>query len=251
MDPSDVEMEAAEAEPTPQPPHPPPQPASAGEGWSMLSRARALLEEGKPSLALQAVSYLSSLRLLHSASISLAVYASIPRLVLGMGNSLGSTLVLVYVHVDVVLKKGAGNGQNAYHELEYDLKQEYPDGPLPFILLAIRSQGGEQALMQTLNRARELYRQRSQPNPSVDDLASLLAQCAIAEAQSTGTAQAPGSDPVTMLDSDEACILAESGRKQIILDAFADGSSFICLKCGGLFSTSRKDEHLAYWCGTA
>jgi hypothetical protein len=42
-----------------------------------------------------------------------------------------------------------------------------------------------------------------------------------------------------MLDSDEACILAESGRKQIILDAFADGS------------TSRKDEHLAYWCGMA
>jgi hypothetical protein len=54
-----------------------------------------------------------------------------------------------------------------------------------------------------------------------------------------------------MLNSDEACILAESGRKQIILDAFADGSSFICLKCGGLFSTSRKDEHLTYWCGTA
>uniref|UniRef100_J3L9R1 Uncharacterized protein n=1 Tax=Oryza brachyantha TaxID=4533 RepID=J3L9R1_ORYBR len=117
------------------------------------------------------------------------------------------------------------------------------------ILLAIRSQGGEQALMQTLNRARELYRQRSQPSPSVDDLASLLAQCAIAEAQSSGNnpQQVPGSDPVMMLDSDEVCILAESGRKQIILDAFADGSSFICLKCGGLFSTSRKDEHLAYW----
>ncbi|KAL5211536.1 hypothetical protein ABZP36_022383 [Zizania latifolia] len=171
MDPSDVEMEAAEAEPTPQPPQP--APGAAEEGWSMLSRARALLEEGKPSLALQA------------------------------------------------------------------------------ILLAIRSQGGERALMQTLNRARELYRQRSQPSPSVDDLASLLAQCAIAEAQSTDNPQAPGSDPVTMLDSDEVCILAESGRKQIILDAFADGSSFICLKCGGLFSTSRKDAHLAYWCGTA
>uniref|UniRef100_A0A0D9VCE9 C2HC zinc finger plants domain-containing protein n=1 Tax=Leersia perrieri TaxID=77586 RepID=A0A0D9VCE9_9ORYZ len=177
MDPSDVEMEAAEVEPTPQQPPPPPAVAAAGEeGWSLLSRARVLLEEGKPSLALQA------------------------------------------------------------------------------ILLAIRSQGGELALMQTLNRARELYRQRSQPSsPSVDDLASLLAQCAIAESQSTNTnpQHAPGSDPVMMLDSDEACILSESGRKQIILDAFADGSSFICLKCGGLFSTSRKDEHLAYWCGTA
>ncbi|BAF07872.1 uncharacterized protein [Oryza sativa Japonica Group] len=178
MDPYDVEMEAAEGEPMAEQAPPPAAAAAAaarGDGWSMLSRARVLLEEGKPSLALQA------------------------------------------------------------------------------ILLAIRSQGGEQALMQTLNRARELYRQRSQPSPSVDDLASLLAQCAIAESQSTNTnpQQVPGSDPVMMLDSDEVCILAESGRKQIILDAFADGSSFICLKCGGLFSTSRKDEHLAYWCGTA
>ncbi|XP_062224037.1 uncharacterized protein LOC133922643 [Phragmites australis] len=172
MDPPDVEMEPAQSQPQPPPAAPAP---ATGEGWSMLSRARALLEEGKPSLALQAV------------------------------------------------------------------------------LLAIRSQGGEQALVQTLNRARELYTQRSQATASVDELASLLAQCAIAEAQSTNAhpPQGPGSDPVMMLDSDEACILAESGRKQIILDAFADGSSFICLKCGGLFSTSRKDEHLAYWCGTA
>ncbi|KAF8776356.1 hypothetical protein HU200_003587 [Digitaria exilis] len=174
MDPPDVEMEPA-PEPLAQPPSPTPAAAAAGEGWSMLSRARELLQEGKPSLALQAV------------------------------------------------------------------------------LLAIRSQGGEQALIQTMNRARELYAQRLQGTPSVDELASLLAQCAIAEAQSTNTnpPQGPGSDPVEMLDSDEACILAVSGRKQIILDAFADGSSFICLKCGGLFSTSRKDEHLAYWCGTA
>ena len=54
MDPPDVEMEAA-PEPPAQPPVPAPAPAAAGEGWSMLSRARALLEEGKPSLALQAV----------------------------------------------------------------------------------------------------------------------------------------------------------------------------------------------------
>ncbi|XP_020408839.1 uncharacterized protein [Zea mays] len=48
MDPPDVEMEM---EPAPQPPAP----TAVGEGWSMLSRARGLLEEGKPSLALQAI----------------------------------------------------------------------------------------------------------------------------------------------------------------------------------------------------
>ena len=56
MDPPDVEMEPAQPQPQP----PPAAPALAtGEGWSMLSRARALLEEGKPSLALQAVRPLS------------------------------------------------------------------------------------------------------------------------------------------------------------------------------------------------
>ncbi|KAI4967017.1 hypothetical protein ZWY2020_034450 [Hordeum vulgare] len=102
MDPSDVEMEPAEHPPQPQPQQPPPpqpQPAAAGDGWSMLSRARGLLQEGQPSLALQAV------------------------------------------------------------------------------LLAIRSQGGEQALIQTLNRARDLYRQRSQPAPNADELAFARIVC--------------------------------------------------------------------------
>jgi hypothetical protein len=60
VDPPDVEMEM---DPAPQPPPPAvaPAPAAVGEGWSMLSRARGLLEEGKPSLALQAVRTLPSL----------------------------------------------------------------------------------------------------------------------------------------------------------------------------------------------
>lgn len=58
MDPPDVEMEPA-PEPLAQPPSPTPAAAAAGEGWSMLSRARELLQEGKPSLALQAVRPLS------------------------------------------------------------------------------------------------------------------------------------------------------------------------------------------------
>lgn len=91
MDPPDVEME-----PAPQSAAQPPAPAQAagGEGWSMLSRARAMLEEGKPSLALQAVSETSPpLSLLpfrpHFACCvwrSFLPYHSGD----GMGNSLGS-----------------------------------------------------------------------------------------------------------------------------------------------------------------
>nr|CAD1817178.1 unnamed protein product [Ananas comosus var. bracteatus] len=108
---------------------------------------------------------------------------------------------------------------------------------------------------EVLCRARELYRQKQQANATVDQLASLFAQCAIDEARPISSGPPPLLpplgivDPAALLDANDASILAQSGRKQIMLDAFADGSSFICLRCGGLVSSSRKDEHVAYWCG--
>lgn len=120
------------------------------------------------------------------------------------------------------------------------------------VVLATRAKGGDGAVFQVLQRTRELYRTRIQSSSAVDELASLFAECAIAEAQplntepSMDTAVAgPSTNPDTHRDS----ILAETGRVQIMLDAFADGSSFICLQCGGLVSIHRKDEHDTYWCG--
>uniref|UniRef100_A0A804HW82 C2HC zinc finger plants domain-containing protein n=2 Tax=Musa acuminata subsp. malaccensis TaxID=214687 RepID=A0A804HW82_MUSAM len=117
----------------------------------------------------------------------------------------------------------------------------------------MRSGGGEQAVLETLQRARELYRNRLQANTSVDELASLFAECAIAEAQpmvanNLSPPHTASPTPI-LLDSDETSILSMTGRKQIMLDAFADGSSFVCLQCGGLVSSLRRDEHMAYWCG--
>ncbi|XP_042452044.1 uncharacterized protein LOC122036707 isoform X2 [Zingiber officinale] len=119
---------------------------------------------------------------------------------------------------------------------------------------AIRSGGGEQAVFEILHRARELYRNRLQTDAAADELASLFAECAIAEAQ--GPARSSNNPPLAPLhvgpsiplDSEGRSFLAMSGRQQVMLDAFADGSSFVCLKCGGLVSTNRKDEHFAYWC---
>ena len=101
--------------------------------------------------------------------------------------------------------------------------------------MAMRTRGGDEAVFQSLYRAREVYRIRIQENTAVDQLASLFAECAIAEAV------AP--------DAHGTSILAETGRMQIVLDAFSDGSSFICLQCGGLVSNHRKEEHYAFWCG--
>lgn len=110
-------------------------------------------------------------------------------------------------------------------------------------------------MFETLHRARELYRNRLQTDAAADELASLFAECAIAEAQ--GPVRSSNNPPLVPLhvgpsiplDSQGRSFLAMSGRQQVMLDAFADGSSFVCLKCGGLVSSHRKDEHFAYWCG--
>lgn len=113
--------------------------------------------------------------------------------------------------------------------------------------MAMRTRGGDEAVFQSLHRARELYRNRLQQNTAVDQLSTLFAECAIAEVQPCKVEQSSlhvgGSS-----DAHGNSILAETGRMQIVLDAFSDGSSFICLQCGGLVSNHRKDEHYAYWC---
>ncbi|GMH04007.1 hypothetical protein Nepgr_005846 [Nepenthes gracilis] len=136
-----------------------------------------------------------------------------------------------------------------------------PSQALQAVVTAMRSIGGEEAVFQILQRARELYRNKLQASAEADQLASLFAECAIAEAQpmrteasqlQSLTLSSPVPDtslgPPLEVDSHGTSILAETGRMQIVLDAFCDGSSFICLKCGGLVSNHRKEEHYAYWC---
>ncbi|XP_021820176.1 uncharacterized protein LOC110761895 [Prunus avium] len=133
------------------------------------------------------------------------------------------------------------------------LNQGKPSQALQAVVMAMRTRGGDEAVFESLHRARELYRNRLQESSAVDQLASLFAECAIAEAHPSKTEPAAGDEggPSVGLgpDAQGTSILAESGRMQIVLDAFSDGSSFICLQCGGLVSNHRKEEHYAYWCG--
>ncbi|KAK6939642.1 hypothetical protein RJ641_029173 [Dillenia turbinata] len=130
------------------------------------------------------------------------------------------------------------------------ISQGKPSQALQAVVMAVRANGGDGAVFQTLHRARELYRNKLQANIAADQLASLFAECAIAEAQSTKFGRSPHDMSTTSMapEAYESSILAETGRNQIVLDAFSDGSSFICLQCGGLVSNHRKDEHCAYWC---
>lgn len=132
------------------------------------------------------------------------------------------------------------------------IDQGKPSQALQAVIMAMRTKGGDEAVFQSLHRARELYRNRLQENAAADQLACLFAECAIAEAQplkiepSVTITNVGG--PSISPDAQGTSILAESGRMQVVLDAFSDGSSFICLQCGGLVSNHRKDEHYAYWC---
>ncbi|GKV10267.1 hypothetical protein SLEP1_g21659 [Rubroshorea leprosula] len=130
------------------------------------------------------------------------------------------------------------------------ISQGKPSQALQAVIMATRTGGGDDAVFQSLHRARELYRSRMQERTAVDDLAALFAECAIAEAEpsKSESLQSNPGGPSIVSDPHGTSILAETGRTQIVLDAFSDGSSFICLKCGGLVSNHRKDEHYAYWC---
>ncbi|KAL2318510.1 hypothetical protein Fmac_032386 [Flemingia macrophylla] len=152
--------------------------------------------------------------------------------------------------------QASSSGQNdAVHDLltlaRQLITQGKPSQALQAVVVAMKSRGGDEAVFRSLHRARELYRNRLQENAAVDQLASLFAECAIAEAQ-PAMIESPANNNITSSsitpDTHGTSILAESGRMQVVLDAVSDGSSFICLKCGGLVSNHRKEEHYAYWC---
>ena len=113
-------------------------------------------------------------------------------------------------------------------------------------MTALRANGGETAAFQALNRAKEVYQNKIRETNAANELASLFAECAIAEAS-----RVPETNNQAAAGASRKSILAETGRKQVVVDAFSDGSSFICLQCRGLVSIYRKDEHYAFWCHNA
>ncbi|ERN12077.1 hypothetical protein AMTR_s00035p00214380 [Amborella trichopoda] len=132
------------------------------------------------------------------------------------------------------------------------IDQGKPSLALQAVVTAVKSNGGEVAVMQTLNRAREIYRNKVRESAAAEELASLFAECAISQAEppllrnnNNDTRMDALGD---VMQPAGGSILAKSGRMQVVLDAFADGSSFICLQCGGLVSNLRREEHFAYWC---
>nr|GEV43209.1 hypothetical protein [Tanacetum cinerariifolium] len=134
-----------------------------------------------------------------------------------------------------------------------DLRDGLEDQGLGFdVVTVMRANGGESSAFHTLNRAKELYRSKLNKNNVVDELATLFAECAIAEAFPSTAKPSPfnnmGAHQSLDPDARGTSILTKTGRNQVMMDAFSDGSSFVCLQCGGLVGSNRKDEHYAFWC---
>lgn len=148
------------------------------------------------------------------------------------------------------------------------INERNPSLALEAVVVALRSSGGERAVLQALRRAREMYHTERQASEAVDEISALLAECGLAPDFSDGSAANSRAETpavvapvapsgVQEMDMTEhspgmyqssAPILAESGRLQVVMDASSDGSSFVCVQCGGVVSNQRRDEHFTFWC---
>ncbi|XP_024535966.1 uncharacterized protein LOC112348127 [Selaginella moellendorffii] len=157
-----------------------------------------------------------------------------------------------------------------------------PGLALQAVVTALRISAGEAEIVPALRRAHEEYLSQAKAAAVASDLSALFAEaCAIVEEASqkshnssdqaattstptlaptaagmdfamteNGSSSSSSQDHHSHATPDLVPILAESGRMQVVVDASADGSSFVCRDCGGLVSSARRDEHFAFWCSS-
>jgi hypothetical protein len=105
---------------------------------------------------------------------------------------------------------GGGNGMEA----------------LSLVLSALRINHSEEEIMQIMSVAKEKGEFERQHSEAPIDIATRLCQLLV----------------------EQDTLLAEQGMEDILVDAFQDGSSAICQRCGGLVPRDRMDAHSKYWC---
>ena len=72
--------------------------------------------------------------------------------------------------------------------------------------------------------------------------------------QPAGGAASSAAAVMQQAQQQESChappILGETGREGLSQCAMADGSSFVCGRCGGVVSKSRRQQHEMFWCSS-
>ena len=118
------------------------------------------------------------------------------------------------------------------HETRKKLVDDEPSDALCSLLDAIRLTQGENSIMEILDAAKKQVAEESQNNCDKD---MLLAAQKLS----------------LYLQSDEKSLLFQSGRTDILRDAFEDGSSVVCLACNSLIPCTRAEVHKKYWCSAS
>lgn len=98
---------------------------------------------------------------------------------------------------------------------------------LEHVVLAIQKTRGEGAILQVLDEAKKAAKERGYMTE--EEFAEL-----------NGTLEGA--------DATEEPIISERGKEQILRDAYADGSSILCKRCGALVPVKRKSNHDQFWC---
>lgn len=99
------------------------------------------------------------------------------------------------------------------------------------LLQAIKLTKGEESILEVLSVAKK----------KVDDDMQLCS-----EFDSSVSLQEAFDASRALVEQDT--ILRDQGNEEILKDAFEDGSSVVCTKCGGLISMQRWTAHKSFWC---
>lgn len=109
-----------------------------------------------------------------------------------------------------------------------ELADNNPQQALAALLHVIRLTRGEDAILEVLENA------KVKASKEIDE--SMLTEN-LNEARR-----------ISLLLLEQDTILSERDEQDILKDAFEDGSSLFCVKCGDLVSRLRWEAHQQYWC---
>jgi predicted ArsR family transcriptional regulator len=109
-----------------------------------------------------------------------------------------------------------------------ELADNKPQQALAALLHAIRLTRGEDAIMEVLSEAKR---------KCMADIDQQVERESFEQARR-----------ITELLMHQDTFLSERGEEDILKDAFEDGSSVLCRKCGGLVAKARWESHAGTWC---
>ena len=112
-----------------------------------------------------------------------------------------------------------------------EIADNKPQQALAALLHVIRLTRGEDAIMEVLDNAK---------HKATIEIDQMILTENLNEARR-----------ISLLLLEQDSILSEREEQEILKDAFEDGSSVYCVKCGDLVSRLRWDAHQQYWCAAS